>query len=50
MTTKVGDEEPRNINIPEGEGHHEIEGPQIENSDITVLLKTRQVLKQSLNS
>jgi len=27
VTTKEEDEAPRNINIPEEEGHHEFEGP-----------------------
>jgi len=34
---------PRNINISEIEGHHMIEGPQVENPDISTPLKTRQV-------
>jgi len=42
VTTEEEDEDPRNINILEMEGHREVEGPQIENSDITMLLKTRQ--------
>lgn len=37
------DEDPRNINILEVEGHREVEGPHIENPDITALLKARQV-------
>lgn len=43
MTTEGEDEDPMNINIPKEEGHHEVEGPQIENPDITMPLKTRQV-------
>ncbi len=43
MTIEEEDEDPRNINIPEAEGHPKVEGPQIENLDITALLKTRQV-------
>ena len=43
MTTKGEDEDPRNINIPKIEGHHKVEGSQIENPDITATLKTRQV-------
>jgi len=43
MTTEVDDEDPRNINIPEAESHYEVEGPQIENIDITAPSKTRQV-------
>ena len=36
-------EDPRKINIPEIKGHYEVEGPQLENPDITELLRTRQV-------
>jgi len=43
MTTKGEDEDPRNINSPEAEGHREVGGPQVENADITAPLKTRQV-------
>jgi len=43
VTTEEEDEDPRKINIPEAEGHHEVEGPQIDNLDITMALKTRQV-------
>jgi len=43
MTTEEEDEDPRKINIPETEGHHEVEGQSIENSDITVSLKTKQI-------
>eukprot|EP00253_Pinus_taeda_P035509 PITA_35509 len=43
VTTEEEDEDPRNINILEIEGHHEVEGPQIGNPDITTPLKTRQV-------
>lgn len=43
MTIKEEHEESRKLNIPKAEGHQEIEGPQIENPDITALLKTRQV-------
>jgi len=43
VTAGGEDEDPRNINILEAEGHHEVEGPQIENSDITAPLKTKQV-------
>ena len=35
ITTEVEDEYPRKINIPETEGHCEVQGPQIENPDIT---------------
>jgi len=27
VTAKEEDEDPRNNNIPEGEGHHKVEGP-----------------------
>jgi len=43
VTTEEEDEDPRNIHIREAEGHREVEGPQIENPDITAPLKTRQV-------
>lgn len=43
MTAKGEDEDPRNINIPEAEGHYKVEGPQIENPDITMPLKTKKV-------
>ena len=43
-------EDLRNINIPEAEGHRKVEGPQIENRDITVPLKTkRETLAQRWN-
>lgn len=43
MTTKEEDEDPRNINILEVEGHHEVEDPQIENPDISAPFKKKQV-------
>lgn len=43
VTTEEEDKDPRKINIPETEGHYEVEGLQLENLDITKLLKTRQV-------
>ena len=43
VTFKKEDENLRNINISENEVLREVEGPQIENLDITTLLKTRQV-------
>lgn len=43
MTAEEQDEDPRNINILEIEGHCKFEGPQIENPDITMSLKKRQV-------
>ena len=39
MTAEEEDEDLRNINILEAEGHCEVEGLQIENLDITALLK-----------
>lgn len=43
MIAEVEDEDPRNINILEVEGHRTIEGPEIENPEINVPLKTRKV-------
>lgn len=43
MTAEEDDEDMRNINIPEEEGHYKVEGLQIENPEITAPLKTRQV-------
>lgn len=43
VTTKEEDEDPRKINILETKRHHKVEGLQIEDPDITTLLKTRQV-------
>jgi len=43
VTVEEEDEDSRNINILETEGHRDIEGPQLENSNITKPLKTRQV-------
>lgn len=43
MTTEEEEGDPRNINIPEAEGHREVEGSQIENPYMIVPLKTRQV-------
>lgn len=43
VTTKGEDDDLRNINILEAEGHRKVKGPQIENLDITTPLKTRQV-------
>jgi len=41
VTGKEEDEDPRKINILEAEGHCEVEGPQIDNPNITEPLKTR---------
>lgn len=43
VTMEEEDEDSRKINILEIEGHREVEGPQLENPDITELLKTRYV-------
>ena len=43
MTIEEEDKDPKKINIPETEGHYEVEGLQVESLDITTLLKTRQV-------
>jgi len=43
VTIEEEDDDLRNINIPKAEGHREVEGPQIDNLDITVLLKTKQI-------
>lgn len=43
MTAEEEEEDPSNVNIPEVEGHREVEVPQIENPNITIPLKTRQV-------
>ena len=37
------DDDPRNINIPESEGHCEVHGPVVESPEVTQPLKTRQV-------
>ena len=36
VQAKDDDDDPRNINIPETEGCHEVRGPSIEDLDITV--------------
>ena len=43
VTINEGDEDPRNINSPESEGQHEVEGPKAEIHDISEPLKTKQV-------
>ena len=43
MTAKEEEEDPRKINIPETEGEREVEGPKVENHDISKPLKMRQV-------
>ena len=37
------DDYPRNINIPESEGHYEVHGPAVEAPEVTQPLKTRTV-------
>lgn len=44
MTVEGDDEDLRNINILEAVGYRKVEGPKIENPDITTPLKTRQVI------
>jgi len=43
VTAEEEDEDLWKINIPETEGHREVQGPQIENPDITTSLRTKQV-------
>lgn len=43
VIAKGENDDPRNINISEVEGHHEVEGPQLDNPNITSPLKTKQV-------
>jgi len=43
VTAEEEEEYPKNINILEAEGHHEVKGPQMENLDIFAPLKTKQV-------
>lgn len=43
MTAKEEEEDSRNINIPDAKGYHEVEGPQIENLNISAPLKRKQV-------
>lgn len=43
VTIEEEEENPRNINIPEAKGHHKVEGPQIQNPNISTPLKTKQV-------
>ena len=43
VTIEEEDDDLRNINIPKVEGHREVEGPQIDDLDITALLKTKQL-------
>jgi len=43
VTTKEEDEDLQKINIPEIEGHHEVEGPRVENPHIAAPLKMKQV-------
>lgn len=43
VTIEEGKDDPRNINIPESEGYHEVEEPKVEILDIVEPLKTKQV-------
>ena len=43
MTTEEGEEDPRNISIPESEGHHEVTRLKVEFPNISKPLKTKQV-------
>ena len=43
LTVEEEDEDPQNIKIPETEGHHELQGPQIENLEIIASSKMKQV-------
>jgi len=43
VTAEVEDEDPWKINISGIEGHREVQGLQIENPDITALVKIKQV-------
>lgn len=43
MTIQEEEEDPRNMNIPKIEGHHEVEIPQVENQDISVPLQMKKV-------
>lgn len=43
VTIEEEEEDPRNINILEVEGHHEVEDPQLQNPDISAPLKMKQV-------
>lgn len=43
VTTKEEDKDPSKINILGTEGHRNIQGPQIENTDITIPLKMKQI-------
>ena len=41
INVEEDDEDPRNINISETEGCHDIRGPSLEDPDITMPLKTK---------
>lgn len=43
VTTKEGEEDPRNISIPKSEGHCKVIGPKVEVLDISKPLKTKKV-------
>jgi len=43
MTVEEEYEDPWKINIPKTKGHYKVEGPPIENIDITKPLKTKDI-------
>jgi len=43
VSIEEGGEDPRNINIPESEGHCKVAGPKAEVPDISHLLKTKEM-------
>ena len=50
VIAKDEDEDPQKINIPQMEGHCEVQGPQIENPDITAPVNTKQVKALQLSA
>lgn len=43
VTIEEEDDDLRNIDIPETDGQPEVQGPQVDNPDITALVNTKQV-------
>lgn len=43
VNTEEDDKDPRKVDIPETEGYREVQGPLIEDPNITALVKTKQV-------
>lgn len=43
VTTEEGEEDPRNINIPESEGQRKVAGPKVDMPGISKPLNTKQV-------